>query len=76
VQAVLTGQPATIRQLTDRLAAKYGHGLKRETVSRCLNELARAGLAEAYEQGAGKATLWAIPAGQTCDITGARNEVI
>jgi hypothetical protein len=76
VQAVLAGQPATIREITDRIADTYGHGLKRETVSRSLNELARYGRAEAYEQGAGKATLWAIPAGQTCDITGVRNEVI
>lgn len=76
VMGALTRQPSTIRQITDRLAASHGHGLKRETVSRSLNELGRRGLAEAYEQGAGKATLWAIPAGQTCDITGVRNGVI
>jgi hypothetical protein len=73
VASVLTAVPSTIRQITDAISAKYGHGLKRETVSRSLGDLDRSGLAEKYEQGAGKAALWAIPAGQTCDITGARN---
>lgn len=74
VKAVLIAQPSGIAAITDRLAATFGHGLKRETVSRSLNDLARAGLAEKYELGAGKPTLWAIPAGQTCDVTGVRNE--
>ena len=73
IQAVLTEEPASIATITDRLAARFGHGLKRETASRSLGELARAGVAERYERGAGKAALWAITAGQTCDITGVRN---
>jgi hypothetical protein len=76
VQAVLTGTPATIRQITDAVADKYGHGLRRETVSRSLTELARHGLAEKYERGTGKADFWSVPAGQTCDVTGSRNEVV
>ena len=74
VKAVLTADPSGIAAITDRIAAAFGHGLKRETVSRSLNDLARSGLAEKYELGAGKPTLWAIPAGQTCDVTGVRNE--
>jgi hypothetical protein len=76
IQAVLTADLATIREITDRLATKYGHGLRRETVSRSLNELARHNLAQKHERGTGKTDFWRIPAGQTCDITGARNEVI
>jgi hypothetical protein len=76
VQAVLTGEPSTIAAITDRLAARFGHGLKRETVSRCLGELAQSGLAQKFDPGSGRAAFWSVFAGQTCDITGARNEVI
>jgi AAA domain len=67
IQAVLTETPASIAEITDRLAAKFGHGLKRETASRSLNELARNGLACKYDRGTGKAAFWSVSAGQTCD---------
>jgi AAA domain len=69
IQAVLTDEPATIATITDRIVAKFGHGLRRETVSRCLSELAQNGIAEKLEQGKGKPAFWSIYAGQTCDIT-------
>lgn len=74
IRAVLDAAPASIAEITNRVAGKFGHGLKRETVSRSLNDLARAGLADKYELGAGRPTLWAITAGQTCDVTGSRNK--
>jgi hypothetical protein len=67
IRAALTREPATIRQITDRITARHGHGLQRETVSRELNEMARHGLAEKHEQGKGKADFWSVSAGQTCD---------
>jgi len=55
---VLDDTPMAIAALTDRLAAKYGHGLKRETASRCLTELMESGLADRIDQGPGRAALW------------------
>jgi hypothetical protein len=69
VRAALDTEPVTIAGLTDRIAAIYGHGLTRETVSKALNKLARLGLAERYSLGAGKSALWAITAGQPVTIT-------
>jgi hypothetical protein len=54
----LTDEPAGARTLTDRVAAAHGHGLKRETVSRSLNDLARRGLAECFDPGPGREKLW------------------
>ena len=67
VESVLSDQPATQRQLTDRIVARYSHGLKRETVSRALNKLLRAGLADHLDQGNGRAGLWMVCQGLTCD---------
>lgn len=50
--------PATVVELVDRIVERHGHGLKRETVSRSLNALADAGLADRIDQGPGKASLW------------------
>jgi len=50
--------PRTIAGLTDRIAGQHGHGLKRETASRGLTALARAGLAERHESGHGQPALW------------------
>jgi hypothetical protein len=43
------GTPLTRRELVDRVAERYGHGLARPTVSSALNELAKAGLADGEE---------------------------
>ncbi|MBL1084217.1 AAA family ATPase [Streptomyces actinomycinicus] len=40
------GRPEIVRQLVDRIAAKHGHGLQRETCSRALNRLAGMGLVD------------------------------
>ncbi|MGO8957300.1 MAG: AAA family ATPase [Streptosporangiaceae bacterium] len=50
--------PATVVELVDRIVNRHGHGLKRETVSRSLNELLKAGLTDRIDQGPGKAALW------------------
>lgn len=55
---VMDGVPATAAALVDRVVAEHGHGLKRETVSRALNALLEAGLADRTDQGSGKAALW------------------
>jgi hypothetical protein len=39
-------RPATGAELVDQIADKHGHGLRRETVSRHLNELAKTGVVE------------------------------
>lgn len=53
--------PAESSVLVDRVVAKHGHGLKRETVSRALNRLEKAGLAVSLPLGPGRATLWSRP---------------
>jgi len=60
--AVLNTEPVTVERLVDRMRARFGHGLKRQTASTELNELARTGHAERYEQGTGLPALWAVPA--------------
>lgn len=70
VQEALTGTPSTTREITDRIVATHGHGLKRQTVSESLNKLLRRGAADRLDQGTGKSALWSIPAGQTCQVTG------
>lgn len=64
---VLTAAPSTLGQIGDRIAGRHGQGLKRETLSRALNELARRNIAAKHDRGPGKAALWSISAGQTCD---------
>ena len=54
----LNETPATVSELVDRVAAKHGHGLKRQTVSTALNGLLGDGLADRVDQGNGKAALW------------------
>lgn len=74
----LTDTPSARQEITDRIAARHGHGLTRPTVSAALNKLLRAGVADKLEQGTGKTTLWSatkgtpcvINAGQTCQATG------
>jgi len=56
--AIGGGLPVTSTQLVDWIAARHGHGLKRQTVSTYLNELEREGLADSLEQGTGKPKLW------------------
>lgn len=58
VLEALTDQPSTVKEITDRIVAKHGHGLKRETVSRSLTKLLDEGLADRLDQGNGKAALW------------------
>jgi hypothetical protein len=55
---VIDDTPRTVRELTDRFAAKHGHGLRRETVSKALNGLLDAGLVDCVPTGKGKPNLW------------------
>lgn len=52
------GEPRTGPQLVDWIAEEHGHGLKRETVSRTLNELERRALVDSIEQAAFQPKLW------------------
>ena len=88
--SVLNGEPANLKQLGDRLADAFGHGLQRGTMSRELNELANAGLADRLDQGNGRPTLWTRagaappggeqmqwrPSGGEWTVDGATGEVI
>jgi hypothetical protein len=65
--AALTDNPLTIKQLVDRFAHAVGHGLRRETASRMLNELLAEGLCDRLDQGNGVEALWSKPAGDTLD---------
>lgn len=49
--------PQTARQVVDRVVQQHGHGLRRETASRELHALAKAGLVDALIN-PGKETLW------------------
>lgn len=51
-------EPTDITRLVDLIAAKYGHGLSRETASRKLNTLLKDGLIDRIDQGNGKSALW------------------
>lgn len=53
--------PATSVQLVDWIADHHGHGLKRETVSRALNDLARRGLVDSLVPAPGAVKLWLSP---------------
>ena len=57
---VMDEVPRTVRELTERFAAKYSHGLRRETVSKALHVLLDYGLADRLDtgNGRGKAALW------------------
>lgn len=50
------GQPA----IGDWIANKYGNGLKRETLSRCLGKLEKLHIAESVNGGPFKAALWSL----------------
>ncbi|MDP9394868.1 MAG: AAA family ATPase [Actinomycetota bacterium] len=65
--------PATASQLVDFISERHGHGLRRETVSRHLNDLLKAGAVDCIDQGNGLAKLWTLAATgpvTTCDVTG------
>jgi hypothetical protein len=51
-------QPATAAVLVDWIAEHHGHGLRRETVSRSLNDR---GLVDHIDQGNGIGKLWLTP---------------
>lgn len=68
--SVLTTTPASNRDLIDRVAAEYGHGLRRDTVSGCLNRLAAGGFAERLDMGSGRPAFWALPQTTQRDIGG------
>jgi hypothetical protein len=53
--------PASVQTLVGWIAAQFGHGLRRETVSRELNALRERGLVDCLDQGVGKARLWLVP---------------
>src|SRR5205823_2545036 len=54
--------PLTARELVDRVAERFGHGLTRPTVSGALNELAKADLADGEEDRArhGEKRWWSL----------------
>lgn len=58
VQAALTETPSTAAEITDRIAAEHGHGLRRQTLSGSLNKLLRRGVADRLDQGTGRPALW------------------
>jgi hypothetical protein len=62
--AVMDDVPVTAAALVGRVVEAHGHGLKRETVSRALNALLEAGLADRAYQGRGKPALWMTTPGQ------------
>ncbi len=51
-------EPASSKTLVDRIAAKHGHGLARETVSKELKALMDGGLVDCIAQGEFKPKLW------------------
>jgi AAA domain len=55
---VLGDEPATVPALIDRLAAKYGHGLRHDTARKELTQLLDNGLADRIDQGTGRQALW------------------
>lgn len=59
---------ATGRELVDWIADKYGHGLRRQTVSTEMNAAQGDGLVDSIAE-AGKATIW-FPAGVSGGVTG------
>lgn len=61
--AVLSEEPLTQQALVDRVVAKYGHGLKRETASRALNSLLEQNLCDRMDLGPGRPALWAKKGG-------------
>jgi hypothetical protein len=61
-------EPLTIRMLIDRVADRYGNGLKRETASRALHTLADRGLADAADMGTFSEKYWtAVRAKETSE---------
>lgn len=52
------GRPAGQNDLVDAIAAKHGHGLRRETVSRTLTSLEQRGLVRAVDTGRFATKLW------------------
>lgn len=58
ILSVLTAEPISYQDVTDRISSKYGHGLKRETVSRNMNDLHRSGLVTRIGPGP---YLWTVP---------------
>ncbi len=59
LRAVLTAEPATIADLTSRVAEQFGHGLQRQTASVSLTALVSAGFADRLDMGPGRPALWA-----------------
>lgn len=55
-------EPIDRKTIVDRIAAKHGHGLARETVSRELNRLLDLGLVDRIDEGPGKSDLWLLAA--------------
>lgn len=55
---VLTEVPVTTFAINDAIAAKFGNGLRRETMSRALNALAEQQLADKMDMGPGRSALW------------------
>lgn len=53
-------EPLTSSALVDLVALRHGHGLKRETASKALNELERRGHAVSTDPGSFKPKLWAV----------------
>jgi hypothetical protein len=56
-------EPATIKQLGDRIADRHGNGLRRETCSKELNGLLAKGLVQRHEVGPGRPARWSLASG-------------
>jgi AAA domain len=60
ILSVLGPEPATIKLITDRVVGKYGHGLRRETVSRILHELLEARHVDQVDTKVGRPSEWTL----------------
>jgi len=63
ILAVLDTTPIAIPEIGDRLKNRFGHSLRRETISRSLNELLRMCDADRFDAPDKHTYLWALPAG-------------
>jgi hypothetical protein len=59
----------SIEQITDRVKAKHGHGLKRPTVSTALNQLADRGLADGAGERGKEKHWWATTPGVSAPVS-------
>lgn len=61
ILAVLGSEPITTKVIGDRLAARFGHGLRRETISRELSKLLKTCDVDRLDAPDGRTALWSVP---------------